>query len=73
MDCNASKTLQLAGLKLRKDIQTPPMDKTLYQRMIGKLVFLTHTRYDITFVVNLVSCYMTHPQQAQIKAVKFIL
>jgi hypothetical protein len=73
MDCNASKTPLPAGFKLRKDTQTPLVDKTLYQRMIGKLKFLTHTRYDIAFVVNLVSHYMTHPQQAHLKVVKCIL
>jgi hypothetical protein len=73
IDCNASKTPLPAGLKLQRDTQTPPVDKTLYQRMIGKLIFLTHTRYDISYAVNLVSRYMTHPQEAHLKAVKCIL
>jgi hypothetical protein len=41
--------------------------------MIGKLVFLTHTRYDISYAINLVSRYMAHPQEAHLKAVKCIL
>jgi hypothetical protein len=41
--------------------------------MIGKLVFLTHTSYDIAYVVNLVSRYMTAPQEAHLKAVKYII
>jgi hypothetical protein len=73
IDCNASKTPLPAGLKLQRDTQTPPVDKTLYQRMIGKLIFLTHTRYDISYAVNLVSRYMTHPQEAHLKVVKCIL
>jgi hypothetical protein len=40
--------------------------------MIGKLVFLTHTSYDIAYVVNLVSRYMTAPQEAHLKAVKYL-
>jgi hypothetical protein len=72
-NCNSSRTSLPVGIRLQKDTQTPLVDKTLYQRMIGKLVFLTHTQNDIAYAVNLVSHYMTALQEAHLKAVKCVI
>jgi hypothetical protein len=34
------------------------VDRERYQRLVGKLIYLNHTRPDISFAVSVVSCYM---------------
>ena len=43
------------------DDDSHPTDKYRYQRLIGKLIYLTHTKHDIGFVVSMVSRYMNNP------------
>lgn len=47
-------------------------DPTTYQRMVGKLIFLTHTRPDLSHAVSLVSRFMSHLQEPHLQAVKHI-
>jgi hypothetical protein len=49
------------------------VDPQLYQQMVGKLAFITNTKWDIVYVVNLVSRFMTQPQLAHLQAVKSII
>ncbi|XP_040364487.1 uncharacterized mitochondrial protein AtMg00810-like [Rosa chinensis] len=44
-----------------------------YQRLVGKLIYLTITRPDITFAVSLVSQFMHAPMEAYLSIVKRIL
>ncbi|XP_074355848.1 secreted RxLR effector protein 161-like [Apium graveolens] len=50
-----------------------PVDKGMYQRLVGKLIYLSHTRPDITFAVSLVSQYMHDPLEKHQEAVYRIL
>ena len=72
-DCNPCKTPLQSSLKLSNYTGTPTVDAQLYQRMVGKLIFLTHTPPDIAFAVNLVSRYMQQRQLAHMQAVNTIL
>jgi hypothetical protein len=73
MNCNSSKTPLPQNLKLRKDMNTSPIDPQLYQQMVSKLIFQTNTRWDIVYAMNLVSHFMTQLQLAHLQAVKSII
>ena len=50
-----------------------PADKKRYQRLVGKLIYLAHTRPDIAFAVSLVSQHMHNPSKNHLEAVYRIL
>ena len=48
----------LSGINLEEGKSTPPMDCTIYYQLIGILLYLTHSRPDICYSMNVVSRYM---------------
>jgi transposase InsO family protein len=50
-----------------------PTNKERYQRMVGKLIYLTHTRPDISYAVSVVSQFMHNPSEQHMSAVNRIL
>ena len=72
-DCKPSPTPLPEGLLLSKDSTTPPVDATLYRMLVGKLLFLTKTRPDLTQAVSVVSRFMHQPKEAHLQAAKHIL
>ena len=50
-----------------------PVDKERYQRLVGRLLYLCHTRPDISFAVSVVSRYMHEPRSDHLEAVNRIL
>lgn len=50
-----------------------PVEIDGYQRLVGKLIYLSHTRPDIVFVVSLASQHMHSPQESHLEAVYKIL
>lgn len=49
------------GTRQRKDDGTPLSDSESYKRLIGKLIYLTTTRPDLSYVVQQLSQFMTCP------------
>ncbi|KAJ0984738.1 hypothetical protein J5N97_003094 [Dioscorea zingiberensis] len=49
------------------------VNKERYQRLVGRLIYLCHTRPDIAYVVSVVSRYMHDPKVKHIEAVYRIL
>jgi len=43
-------------------------DKERYQRLVGKLIYLSHTRPDIAYAVGVISQFMHHPQEDHMEA-----
>uniref|UniRef100_A0ACD5U385 Uncharacterized protein n=1 Tax=Avena sativa TaxID=4498 RepID=A0ACD5U385_AVESA len=50
-----------------------PVDKGEYQRLVGRLIYLSHTRPDIAYAVSIVSRYMHDPRSGHLNAVNRIL
>ncbi|CAN1319977.1 Uncharacterized mitochondrial protein AtMg00810 [Linum perenne] len=48
---------------LNKGDEIAPVDKGGYQRLVGKLIYLAHTRPDIAFSVSIVSQFMQNPNE----------
>ncbi|KAG0598392.1 hypothetical protein M758_12G069100 [Ceratodon purpureus] len=70
--CKPASTPMLEKLKLVPEMNAPPVDVTHYQRLVGKLIFLTHTRIDIAYAVSVVSRFMQCPQEPHLQAVKHL-
>uniref|UniRef100_A0A8R7UAT4 Reverse transcriptase Ty1/copia-type domain-containing protein n=1 Tax=Triticum urartu TaxID=4572 RepID=A0A8R7UAT4_TRIUA len=58
--------------RLSSDAGTP-VDRERYQRLVGRLIYMSHTRPDIAFDVSVVSQYMHDPKSAHMEAVIRIL
>jgi hypothetical protein len=48
----------LSGVKLEDVEDTPLVDSTLYKQLVGILLYLTHSRLDLSYVVGIVSRFM---------------
>ncbi len=71
-DYKSSQTPMTKGLHLIADMKTKEVDAIEYRRMVGKLIYLTNSRPNISFVVEVVSRFMAKPQESHLKVVKHI-
>ncbi|KAJ9542010.1 LOW QUALITY PROTEIN: hypothetical protein OSB04_028516 [Centaurea solstitialis] len=69
VDCKPAKTPMTMNQKLSYEEKTNLVDKGRYQRMVGKLIYLSHTRPDIAYAVGVVSRFMHQPQKSHMEAV----
>ncbi|RDX79724.1 putative mitochondrial protein, partial [Mucuna pruriens] len=53
--------------------ESPIIEKSQYQRLVGKLIYLSHTRPDIAYVVSVVSQFMHDRRERHLQAVEKIL
>ena len=62
-------------IKARKRTKSDgiPVDREKYQRLVDRLIYLSHTRPDIAFAVSVVSQYMHSPKESHLEAVYEIL
>jgi hypothetical protein len=71
---NCKPALTPLDSKLKLDTASAPLDDINdYQRLVGKLIYLTITRPDITYAVSLVSQFMHSPTIFHLGIVKRIL
>ncbi|GKB69905.1 cysteine-rich receptor-like protein kinase 8 [Tanacetum coccineum] len=61
------------NLNLQAEMGTPLQDLEVYKRYIGKLIYLTITRPDICYTVQLLSQFMQSPISVHMQAVKHLL
>jgi hypothetical protein len=63
----------LSGVKLEDGGETPLVDSTLYRQLVGGLLYLTHSRLDLSYAIGVVSKFMQEPYELQWKVAKHIL
>ncbi|MCY6525049.1 hypothetical protein, partial [Actinobacillus pleuropneumoniae] len=72
-DCKLAPSPFQSRVKISVTCTSPEVDATLYRQLVGKLLYLTHTRPDLSFVVGLVDRFMKNPHESHCKAAKRIL
>ena len=73
LGCKAVDTPIKPNHELGEVLEDSMVDKGSYQRLVGKIIYLTHTRSDITYVVGVVNQFRHNPREAYLKAVYRIL
>lgn len=73
LECKPMDTPMVQNHKLGEYPDQAPTDKGKYQRLVGKLIYLSHTRLDIAYAVSVVSQFMHNPSEVRMDAVIRIL
>ncbi|GJY43502.1 putative RNA-directed DNA polymerase, partial [Tanacetum coccineum] len=61
------------GTKLDKGEEEARVDATRYRRLVGRLLYLQATRPDITYVVNILSQFVSDPRQNHFESANRVL
>lgn len=72
-DCKLAATPMDSNQKLSEAREEPPVDKGMYQRLVGRLIYLTHTRPDIAYAVSVISQFMHDPRESHLQAAHRVL
>lgn len=73
LECKPVDTPIMQNQKLIDSCDQIPTNKERYQRLVGKLIYLSHTRPDIAYAVSIVSQFMHSPSEVHMDAVMRIL
>lgn len=73
LDCKPSYVPMIPNLKLSKTDGVLINDRALYRRIVGRLMYLTITKPDITFAVNKLCQFSSAPRTDHLKAVFRVL
>ncbi|KAJ9561371.1 hypothetical protein OSB04_006531 [Centaurea solstitialis] len=73
MGCRPANTPMEFNKKLGTKDDGAAVDRERYQRLVGKLIYLSHTRPDISFVVSVISQFMHSPKERHLEAVYRVL
>jgi hypothetical protein len=57
-DCKSALNPFLSGVKLEDGGDTPLVDITLYRKIVGSLLYLTHSRPYLSYAVGAISKFM---------------
>ena len=65
--CKLVSTPMDPNHKLREAKEEPMVDKRMYQRLVGRLIYLAHTRPDIAYSVSVISQFMHDPREPHLQ------
>ncbi|XP_057835178.1 uncharacterized mitochondrial protein AtMg00810-like [Cryptomeria japonica] len=71
--CQPIDTPVEEGLKLCIESNQVPVDKGRYQRLVGRLMYLAHTRPNLAYALSIVSQFMHNPGEQHMNVVLRIL
>jgi hypothetical protein len=72
-DCKSAPNPFLLGVKLEDGEETPLVDITLCIHLVGILLYLTHSRTNLSYVVGIVSRFMQESHELHWKTAKHFL
>jgi hypothetical protein len=73
LECKPANIPMVQNLKLGIYQNQSPANKKKYQRLVEKLIYLSHTRPDIAYAVSCVSQFMHAPSEEHMEAVLRII
>ena len=73
IQCRVIDTPIEVNHELRMDEKESRVEVSSYQKLIGKLLYLSHTRPDICYIVNVLSQFMHAPRTSQFQAANRVL
>ena len=73
MGCKTTRASIEQNHRIGNDEESPKVKKTQYQRLVGKLIYLSHTRPDIAYAVSVVIQFMHHPRERHLQAINKII
>ncbi|MFS7918608.1 putative RNA-directed DNA polymerase [Helianthus anomalus] len=73
VECRPADTPMMVNHGLHMEDGADLADKERYQRIVGKLIYLSHTRPDIAYAVGVVSQFMHQPQASHMEVVLRII
>lgn len=73
LHCNLVIMPMLNTAKFSTNMKLKEINATFYRTIVGKFIFLTNIRPNITFVLGVVSRYMVRPQKPHFEATKHVV
>ena len=71
--CKQVSTPMDPNHKLGEAKEEPMVDKRMYQRLVGRLIYLVHTRPDIAYSVSVINQFMHDPREPHLQAAYRVL
>ena len=71
--CKPSKTPFLSGVNLEEEGSSPMENNTLYRKLIGCFLYLTHTQPELYYAISVDSRYMDQHHEIHWRAAKRML
>lgn len=73
VECRPVDTPMEHNGKLNDEEENPLVAKGQYQRLVGKLIYLSHTKLDIAFPISVISRFMQTPIEEHLSTIHRIL
>ncbi|RVW61442.1 Retrovirus-related Pol polyprotein from transposon RE1 [Vitis vinifera] len=71
--CKPISTPMDPNHKLREAQEEPMVDKRMYQRLVGRLIYLAHTRPNIAYSMSVISQFMHDPREPHLQVAYRVL
>ena len=71
--CKPTSTPIDSNHKLGEAEEDATVDKEMYQHLVGRLIYLSHIRPNMAYVVSLISQFMHNPKEVHLQATNRVL